>query len=121
MKLFYCIECYNLIQIKKNHIFTCICKKHCGKYLDDNNTAIFTKGAIIVGIDNNTWSPAVQRYLKHEPNGEEPYPVRIDFFFTGWIPTIPGEVIFVDTEQEVIDFPMDGAKNEYSTMPTSGG
>ena len=74
-----------------------------------------------MGIDNNTWSPAVARYLKHEPNGEEPFPVRIDFFFVGWIPTIPGEVIFVDTEKEVIDYPMDAVENKYSTMPTSGG
>lgn len=121
MKLFYCPECYNLIQIKKKHIFTCICKKHCGKYLNDCNTAVFTKGSIIVGIDNNTWNVAVDRYLKHYPGGKQPYPVRIDFFFTGWIPTMPGEVIFVDTEKEVLDYPMDAEVNEYSTMPNSGG
>lgn len=122
MKLFYCPECRQLVDIMspKHGVHKCYCGKHFGKYLDDRITAVFTKGAIIVGIDNNTWLPAVQRYKQHEPNGEQPYPVRIDFFFTGWIPTIPGEVIWVDTEQEVHDFPMNyEAGNEYSTMPNS--
>jgi len=120
MKLFYCTECYSLIQVRVSHIYNCLCKKHAGKYLNDNLTAVFTKGTIIVGIDNNSFYPAVDRYKIHNPEGEKPYPTRIDFFFVGWVPTIPGEVIFVDTVDDVVNFPMDyDAGNEHSTMPNS--
>ena len=121
MKLFYCPTCRQLVDIMRadGEVRYCFCGSHCGKYLADNMTGVFTYGAIIVGIDNNTWLPAVQRYKKHNPNGEEPFPSRIDFFFTGWIPTEPGEVVFVDWPDEVHDFPMDGVTNTQSTMPNS--
>ena len=121
MKLFYCPECRQLVDIMRadGEVRYCYCGSHCGKYLADNNTAVFTYGAIIVGIDNNTWLPAVQRYKKHNPDGEEAFPMRIDFFFTGWIPTIPGEVVIVDYPDEVHEYPMDGVVNKHSTMPNS--
>lgn len=122
MKLFYCPECRQLVDIMRadGEVRYCYCESHCGKYLSDNMTAVFTEGAIIVGIDNGTWIPAVEKFKRFNPNGESPYPVRIDFFFCGWIPTIPGEVIFVDFPNEVHEFPMDyDAGNEHSTMPNS--
>lgn len=121
MKLFYCPSCRQLVDIMRadGEVRFCYCGTHCGKYLSDNMTAVVTYGAIVVGIDNNTWLPAVERYKRHNPDGDDPYPVRIDFFFTGWIPTQPGEVVVVDYPDEVHDFPMDGVKNEHSTMPNS--
>ncbi len=127
MKLFYCPECRQLVDIigRGTGVHTCYCGKHAGKYLDDSLTGVFTHGAIIVGIDNNTWLPAVERYKAHNPDGEKPWIidgkfVRIDFFFTGWIPTVPGEVITVDTVKEVKKFPVDRVMPwKTSTMPNS--
>ena len=127
MKLFYCPECHQLVDIirRGTGVHKCHCGKNAGKYLDDNLTGVFTHGAIVVGIDNNTWLPAVQRFKQHNPFGTDPWKqdgqyVRIDFFFTGWIPTIPGEIITVDTVKEVKKFPVDRVSPwKTSTMPNS--
>jgi hypothetical protein len=74
----------------------------------------FTKDSIIVGIDNNTWNDVRKRY-----NQFRNYPSRLDFFFTGWIPTIPGEVIRVDTVQDVRKYPFKVLVEAQSTMPVS--
>lgn len=117
----YCIDCYTLIELKSNYVAYCPCEKCAGKYLNDNLTAVVTEDAIVVGIDNNTFRDAINRYLKYYPKGDEPYNKRIDFFFTGWIPTIPGEVIVVGVAEAVEQFDSDydvGGDN-YSSPPVS--
>jgi hypothetical protein len=121
MKLIYCEKCGWLFQLIRNLTMHCACEDvKAGKYLDDSLTAVVTKNAIVVGIDNNSFRDSVHRYLKYNPEGDEPWSRRVDFFFTGWIPTIPGEVIKVDTKKEVEEFPQDFETNdEFSTMPVS--
>jgi hypothetical protein len=127
MKLFICPKCEQMVDLmswkkyrkgkykNKGIVTRCYCGKSAGKYLSDNCTAVFTKDCPIVGIDNNTFMTAVARYFE----GKILYDSRVDFFFTGWIPTIPGEVIFVDTVQDVIDYPFKVEVPVTSTMPVS--
>jgi len=122
MKLIYCKECGWLIQLFRKYTMTCACKEYprAGKYLNDNLTAVVTKNSIVVGIDNNSFGDCVNRYNIYNPKGTDPYDKRVDFFFAGWIPTIPGEVIKVDSIEEVDEFPPDfESDNEFSTMPVS--
>jgi hypothetical protein len=120
MKLIYCEKCGDLVLLRKKFIKLCCCEEVAGKYLNDNLTAVVTKNSIVVGIDNNSFGDSIHRYNIYHPEGTEPHDKRIDFFFAGWIPTIPGEVIKVDSEEEVGLFPSDyETDNEYSTMPNS--
>lgn len=124
MKLIYCINCndfFALSPLKPSKYLkfkTCRCRKSAGKYLSDGVTAVVTDKCIIAGIDNNTFKTAVMRYadvLREHPE----YP-RLDFFFTGWIPTKPGEVIRVSSIKEVKEYPFEvKEKTIYSTMPIS--
>jgi hypothetical protein len=120
MKLILCSECGDLVLLKKETIRLCMCGEVAGKYLNDNLTAVVTKNSIVVGIDNNSFGDCIHRYNVYNPEGTEPYGTRVDFFFAGWIPTIPGEIIKVDSEEEVGLFPSNHeTDNEYSTMPNS--
>ncbi len=121
MKLIYCIECLTLIEMKSKYVVYCPCEKCVGKYLNDNLTAVVTKNCVVVGIDNNSFRDAVLRYRKHYPEGDEPYNKRLDFFFVGWIPTIPGEVIVVECEESVkqFDADYDAGNDNYSSPPVS--
>lgn len=118
MKLIFCPECKDLVQLREGAVRTCTCGSYGGKYLNDHLTAVVNEGALLVGLDNNTFVSAVKNAIY----GKEKWEHRVDFFFTGWIPTKPGEVIFV-ASLEVVEFFDDDYKagNEYSTMPVSKG
>jgi len=122
MKLVYCPKCNYLFELRHKHVFHCLCEENQngGKYLNDGLVAIVTEDAVVVGIDNNSFRDCTTRYKQHNPKGEEPWDTRIDFFFTGWIPTIPGEIVRVDTIEEVVKFPCDTVVGDGSyTMPVS--
>lgn len=122
MKMIYCPKCKYLFEIRHSPAYICLCKENqcCGKYLNDNLTAVVTENAVVVGIDNNSFRDATTRYKQHNPKGEEPWDTRIDFFFTGWIPTIPGEIVRVETVDDVAKFPSDTVVGDGSwTMPVS--
>lgn len=115
MKLLYCEDCRDTVQLKFQ-MRMCYCSKHAGKYLNDGVTAVVTEGCALVGIDNNTFDVAVQRVLHFR----EELDYRVDFFFCGWLPTIPGEVIFVSTVREVIEYPEEVENPDYrSSNPVS--
>lgn len=103
MKSAYCRSCGILFSLPSPMygIMKCKCGTNAGKYLNDGLTAVFTKDSIIIGIDNNTWLAAIHNYLVYRE-----YPSRVDFYFCGWVPTKPGEVIFVNTVEEVENYPM---------------
>lgn len=125
MKLMLCPHCHQLVSLRyrkfksgkvRETITKCGCGKTCGKWLSDSITGVFNKGAVIVGIDNNTYVSAVNRYYKYKDLWSD----RCDFFFSGWIPTKPGEVIIVGSVEEVISYPFEKDKAETkSTMPVS--
>jgi hypothetical protein len=119
MKLFICQHCENFMCLKRADEFAvtfCECGKSAGKYLSDKNTAVFSKDCIIVGIDNNSFNNAVDSYVKYHKK----FANRVDFFFTGWIPTKPGEVIIVNDVYDVCDYPyIVEVPNVVSTMPVS--
>lgn len=98
MKFIYCPECKDIFLAISGKTRTCECGKHAAKYLIDNITAVMTEGVIVFSIDNVSFLNAQARtkYFQESPD----YP-RIDSFFTGWIPTIPGEVIMVPTVEDV--------------------
>ncbi len=107
MKLLFCKECHDTVTMAtEDEVRLCKCRKTAGKYLSDRITAVITKASLVFGIDNNSFLNAaktVERILDGEmPAFEEGK--RYDFFFTGWIPTVPGEVIVVDTPGEVAEF-----------------
>lgn len=117
MKLIYCPHCNDLVRLQLR-IKRCKCRKCCGFYLEDaSTTAVVNKDAIVVGIDNNTFLDATKKYFR----GRERWPeTRVDFFFTGWIPTFPGEVVVLDTTKDVKNFdPSTYTKSTISTMPNS--
>lgn len=128
MKLIYCPHCSQILSLvagekykrgprkgqRRERITYCSCRKCAGKWLSDSIMAVFSKDVIVVGIDNNTWNIAVKRY-----DYCKTLESRIDFFFTGWIPSKPGEVIIVDTIDEVIKYPFEYNKITTSTMPVS--
>lgn len=116
MKLISCPECKDLILLVPKDVRICYCGKHGGKYLNDHITAVVNKGAILVGLDNNSFTNAKKTVMQNKDKWEH----RVDFFFVGWIPTKPGEVIFVDTLDEVLEFDNNyDAENTFSTMPVS--
>lgn len=122
MKLIYCEECGWLFQLIRKHTLHCVCEdEKAGKYLDNGITAVVTENAIVVGIDNNSFNDCVWRYGQYNPKGEKAFSKRVDFFFSGWIPTIPGEVIRVEDRKEVEEFPYEyeEAAIAYSSHPVS--
>jgi len=118
MKAIRCDECSDVVMMPiKGVIKRCYCGKYHAKYLNDGITLIVNGEPVVIGIDNNTFSIAVERaeYTKEWTH-------RVDFFFTGWIPNHPGEVIFVNTIDDVIKFEedFDTGNKGYSTMPNGG-
>jgi hypothetical protein len=115
-KLITCPKCNDIVNLSQHYVRSCFCGECGGRYLDDNITAVVNKEAIVVGIDNNGFNIAKQMAV-----GNKECPNRLDFFFTGWIPTKPGEVIVVDTYQEVVNYDFhlkEEDKNYTSTSPT---
>jgi hypothetical protein len=118
MKLIACQKCKDLISLVNEHTRQCFCGEIAGKYLDDNITAVVSSNAIVVGIDNYGFNLAKELSIKGRSSAN-----RIDYFFTGWIPNHPGEVIEVETVDEVIeyDYHLPEEKKLYdSTLPTVG-
>lgn len=116
MKLITCERCHDTMQLVNGMVRTCYCGDCGGKYLSDNITAVVNKDAIVFGIDNNGFNIAKQLYHMHQES-----PHRVDFFFSGWIPTKPGEVIVVETVEDVLayEYDLDDEDMEYtSTLPT---
>lgn len=118
MKLLTCRKCHDIFLIWGKYTRNCICGTVAGKYLNDRVTAVINKDAVVFGIDINGFNLALhcqERDKVDFPND------RIDRFFTGWIPNHPGEVIIVNTVQDVVDYPyeMDEEDKVYtSTLPT---
>ena len=113
-KLITCPTCNDIVNLTKEYNRSCFCGKCKGRYLDDNVTAIVNKDAIVVGIDNNGFRLSKELYVMNKE-----HPSRLDFFFTGWIPTKPGEVIVVDTVEDVSRYDNHVKDPEYiSTSPT---
>lgn len=112
MKLILCPDCGNITSlIGGGKISKCVCGKHSGKYCEDNITAVVTNGAILVGIDNNSYRNALNGYFETLD-----WENRIDFYITGWIPNIPGEVIYKDTHEEVEEYKL--PEEEFTTTST---
>ncbi len=118
MKLIACEECNDLVMLVNEHTRKCFCGEIAGKYLDDDITAVVSSNAIIVGIDNFGFKLAKELSV-----ADMKYSNRVDRFFTGWIPNHPGEVIEVETIDEVIEYNyhLPEEKRIYSsTLPTAG-
>ena len=117
MKAIWCDDCRDLVVLRKGLIRECSCGAHAGTYLSDNITAVISKEAFVVGLDNNSFLNAVASCNWARENVEH----RVDYFFCGWIPNIPGEVIYVDTVEDVHNFKEDENTEltTTSTMPTS--
>ena len=116
MKLINCPKCNDVVNLMVGTTRVCDCGNVGGKYLDDHITAVVNKDALVVGIDNNGFNIARRLAV-----GNKDVEQRLDFFFTGWIPTKPGEVIIVDTVEDVLehDYHLDEEdKNYTSTSPT---
>ena len=100
MKLIACEECKDTMQLVNSYTRTCWCGAVGGKYLDDSITAVVNKDAIVFGIDNYGFAVAKEMAMRNKN-----LPYRYDYFFSGWIPTKPGEVIVVETVEEVLEYP----------------
>ncbi len=98
MKAIYCTECDELYSLQYKRFRRCKCGETAGKYMDDLRTAVVTKGAIIVGIDNFSFYNALKDVYHITKEKGEDARTR---FFNGWIPSHPGQCIFVDTPQQV--------------------
>lgn len=107
-KFIICDECDDVVLLVNEITRTCGCGKCAGKYLKDNITAVVTKDAIVFGIDNVTFRDALIRASDHKD-----LTYRRDFFFTGWVPNHPGEIIRVNEVEDVKDYPYD----EYQDLP----
>lgn len=99
-KFIRCLDCKDIFMAINKKVRVCECGKHAAKYLSDNITAVVTKYAIVFGIDNVGFNDAETRAIVYKK-----VDYRRDFFFTGWIPNHPGEVIWVDTVEDVNEYP----------------
>ncbi len=121
MKLIRCKECHDIYVPDEFKMKKCRCKKSAAKYLDDNLTTISTSNTYVFGIDNQSFGNAdvqVKHWCKEHPDTQ-----RRDFYFVGWFPSKPDEVIWVDTIKEVKNFPMDHVPENFNpngTRPTTG-
>ena len=107
-----------MVMLVNEHTRKCFCGEVAGKYLDDDVTAVVSSNAIVVGIDNFGFNLAKELSIKGMK-----YSNRVDYFFTGWVPNHPGEVIVVDTVDEVVEYNYhlpDEKKIYSSTLPTAG-
>lgn len=116
MKLIACNECHDVISLINKHPRKCLCGKCSGKYLDDNITAVVSEDSIVCGIDNIGFNLA-----KYYANSEEAQQAkhRVDYFFTGWIPNHPGEIIRVKTVKEVDEYPYEMKEEDKTYTSTS--
>lgn len=113
MKLVACTECHDIMNLNHAHVRTCYCGAVAGRYLDDYITAVVNKDAIVVGIDNNGFNIAKNYYEAHQELEH-----RIDIFFTGWIPNHPGEVVVVDSVEDVLAYPFEMDEDDKVTTST---
>ena len=117
MKLISCQECKDMVVLRRKEIRSCHCGNVAGKYLDDGITAVVNNEAIVVGIDNNGFNIAERNATS---DAAQKCSHRVDYFFTGWIPNFPGEVIRVETVDDVLKYDYhisDEDKNYGSTSP----
>jgi hypothetical protein len=114
-KFIHCEECKDNFMLINKITRHCLCGKCAGKYLKDNVTAVVNKGSSVFGIDNNSFNHAVQlsEHFKKEVD------FRLDSFFTGWFPNFPGEIIWVDDIQDVIDYDYETEITTISTNPST--
>lgn len=104
MKMLHCKNCFDHISLRVGSMRKCECGAIAGKYLNDRLNAVVTSNAIVYGIDSNVGFRDSLHYAeiwqKEHPN------IRRDFYFTGWVPSLgcAGEVIWVDTVEEVENF-----------------
>lgn len=102
MKLLRCSKCNDSIVIGVLNVTRkCACGETAGKYLKDNVTAVVSKGSIVYGIDNNSLTNAIHNFTAFPKKYPRYAKERFDFFFVGWVPTVPGEIIWVDSVHEV--------------------
>lgn len=113
MKLVACTECNDIMNLHHLHVRTCYCGAVGGRYLSDFITAVVNKDAIVVGIDNNGFSISKNYYQAHQE-----IPHRVDIFFTGWIPNHPGEVVVVDSVEDVLAYPFEMDEEDKVTTST---
>jgi len=115
MKGFICDVCGDHVIISSRKFpKMCSCKKYLAKYLADGITLAINGHPVIFGIDNNTFAVAERNYL-HTRDWKD----RVDFFFTGWIPNKPGEILFVKSKRQVMRIRDDYEINHISSMPRS--
>jgi hypothetical protein len=117
MKGIYCPDCHDVFILSTHNTRYCYCLLVAGKYLKDNVTAVVSKKSMVFGIDNNTFNTVILRvedWLERYPDSD-----RMDFYFTGWMPTKPGEVIYVDTVNDVSIYIDDRIINTESTLPNT--
>jgi hypothetical protein len=102
MKLIWCPFCHHLFSLSARKVRKCDCGRYAGKYINQTD-AVANKGAIVVGIDNNTFMPAVSQAIGYQTEEE-----RLNFYFAGWIPNMKhdGQVKFLATIQDVEDYPV---------------
>jgi len=115
MKGFICDYCGDhVIVSNKKFPKMCCCKRYLAKYLADGITLAINGHPIIFGIDNNSFAVA-ERNCLYSKDWKE----RVDFFFTGWIPNKPGEILFLKTKRQVMRISDNYTVNKTSTMPKS--
>jgi len=116
MKLIVCVSCKDMVMLTASGIRTCACGMTAGRYLEDNITAVVTKGAVLVGIDNNSYKQALVNALSEQC---QKWDQRVDFYFTGWVPNHPGEVVYKKTLKAVEKYKLPKKKyTNKSTTPT---
>lgn len=113
MKLIFCPSCKDIVRLEYI-VKHCSCRLCAGKYLKDHITAVVNNRSLVFGIDNNSFNAAINNMIA----GRQLYPSRVDFFFVGWFPTIPGEVIVIDNIDEIEYYTADIHETK-STMPVS--
>ena len=119
MKLLYCPECRDSITLTGGNIVReCRCGHIAGKYLKDNVTAVVAEGAIVYGVDNNGLANAIHNYHEFPKKFPRYATERFDFFFSGWVPTVPGEIIRVKSAVAVRAYDYYDQKN-WDSSPTS--
>lgn len=121
MKLMCCVKCRSLVSLGNDKLTYCECGECVGGYHTNGITGIVNRLAVVVGIDNNSFINAMNAFVE-----KLDYPTRLDFFFCGWIPTKPGEVIVLDSVEEVKTkykeiSCSDEHKHTEATMPISEG
>jgi len=118
MKLIRCPECKDVFLAIGKKTRKCECGKHAAKYLGDKLTTVMTDGAMVFGIDNVTFDNAVKRTEYFIERSDE-FDYRIDSFFVGWIPNFPGEIIRVETIEDVEEWPYEEEYSHKSTNPST--